>query len=83
LAWDQACGHVGELSAGYLVLEDLAPRVALDHLIRHDGAAAHPELLTVFARARRELSAATAGQAGITIRGASPWDPGPGSGHEG
>ena len=49
--------------AGLLVLEDLAPRVALDRLIRRDGAAAHPGLLTAFARARGELSAATAGQA--------------------
>src|SRR5215469_1854347 len=53
-----------DISAGFLVLEDLAPRVALDHLIRRDGAAAHLELLAVFARARGELSAATAGQAG-------------------
>jgi hypothetical protein len=52
------------ISAGFLVLEDLAPRVALDHLIRRDGAAAHLGLLAVFARARGELSAATAGQAG-------------------
>jgi hypothetical protein len=53
-----------DVSAGFLVLEDLAPRVALDRLIRRDGAAAHLELLAVFARARGELSAATAGQAG-------------------
>src|SRR5215813_5099299 len=53
-----------DISAGFLVLEDLAPRVALDHLIRRDGAAAHLELLAVFARARGELSAATTGQAG-------------------
>jgi aminoglycoside/choline kinase family phosphotransferase len=53
-----------DVSAGFLVLEDLAPRVALDHLIRRDGAAAHLELLAVFARARGELSAATVGQAG-------------------
>jgi aminoglycoside/choline kinase family phosphotransferase len=53
-----------DVSAGFLVLEDLAPRVALDHLIRRDGAAAHLELLAVFARARGELSAVTAGQAG-------------------
>ena len=37
--------------AGFLVMEDLAPRVALDHLIRRDGAAACLELLAVFARA--------------------------------
>ena len=53
-----------DVSAGFLVLEDLAPRVALDRLIRRDGAAACLELLAVFARARGELSAATAGQAG-------------------
>jgi aminoglycoside/choline kinase family phosphotransferase len=52
------------VSAGFLVLEDLAPRVALDRLIRRDGAAACLDLLAVFARARGELSAATAGQAG-------------------
>jgi aminoglycoside/choline kinase family phosphotransferase len=44
-----------DVSAGFLVLEDLAPRVALDHLIRRDGAAACLELLAVFARARGEL----------------------------
>jgi aminoglycoside/choline kinase family phosphotransferase len=53
-----------DVSAGLLILEDLAPRVALDRLIRRDGAAAHLGLLAVFARARGELSAATAGQAG-------------------
>jgi hypothetical protein len=53
-----------DVSAGFLVLEDLAPRVALDALIRRDGAAACLELLAVFARARGDLSAATAGQAG-------------------
>jgi len=53
-----------DVRAGLLVMEDLAPRVALDRLIRRDGAAAHPGLLAVFARARGELSAATAGQAG-------------------
>ncbi len=53
-----------DVPAGFLVLEDLAPRVALDLLIRRDGAAACLGLLAVFARARGELSAATAGQAG-------------------
>jgi Phosphotransferase enzyme family len=53
-----------DVSAGFLVLEDLAPRIALDHLIRRDGAAACLELLAVFARACGELSAATAGRAG-------------------
>ena len=50
-------------AAGILVMEDLTPRVALDRLIRRDGAAAHPGLLAAFARARGELSAATAGRA--------------------
>jgi hypothetical protein len=52
-----------DVSAGFLVLEDLAPRVALDGLIRRDGAAACLELLAVFALVRGELSAAAAGQA--------------------
>ena len=65
-----------DMSAGFLVLEDLAPRVALDHLIRRDGAAACLELLAVFARARGELSAATAGQAGTYLaRCAAPGSP--------
>src|SRR5579863_9489979 len=38
-----------DVQAGLLVMEDLAPRVALDRLIRRDGAAAHPGLLAVFA----------------------------------
>jgi aminoglycoside/choline kinase family phosphotransferase len=53
-----------DVPAGFLVLEDLAPRVALDRLIRRDGAAARLELLAAFARACGELSAATAGRAG-------------------
>jgi phosphotransferase family enzyme len=53
-----------DLAAGFLVLEDLAPRVALDQLIRRDGATAHLGLLAAFARAHGELGAATAGQAG-------------------
>ena len=52
-----------DLSAGLVVLEDLAPRTALDHLLRRDGAAAHSDQLAVFARARGELSAATVGHA--------------------
>lgn len=52
-----------DLEAGLLVLEDLAPRVALDHLIRRDGGAAHRERLAAFARALGELGAATAGSA--------------------
>jgi len=53
-----------DMPAGILVLEDLAPRVALDQLIRRDGAAACLGLLAVFARALGELSAATTGRAG-------------------
>jgi aminoglycoside/choline kinase family phosphotransferase len=53
-----------DVPAGLLLLEDLAPRIALDHLIRRDGAAAHLGLLAVFAGACGELGAATAGQAG-------------------
>ncbi|MFD5124030.1 hypothetical protein [Streptomyces sp. NPDC058385] len=45
------------------MLEDLAPRVCLDQLLRRDGAAAHGGRLAAFARARGELGAATAGQA--------------------
>ncbi|MEV7405387.1 hypothetical protein AB0N93_33965 [Streptomyces sp. NPDC091267] len=52
-----------DFAAGLLVLEDLAPRVALDQLLRRDGAATHRERLAAFAHARGELSAATAGQA--------------------
>jgi hypothetical protein len=53
-----------DLPAGLLVLEDLAPRVPLDQLIRRDGGAAHLGRLAGFARAHGELSAATAGRAG-------------------
>jgi hypothetical protein len=53
-----------DIPAGFLVMEDLAPRIALDHLIRRDGAVAHIGGLAAFARARGELSAATAGRAG-------------------
>ncbi|UWE10506.1 aminoglycoside phosphotransferase family protein [Actinacidiphila bryophytorum] len=52
--------HAGDR---FVVLEDLAPRVALDRLLRRDGAAAHRERLAAFAEARGALSAATAGQA--------------------
>uniref|UniRef100_UPI0018925A75 phosphotransferase n=1 Tax=Catenulispora pinisilvae TaxID=2705253 RepID=UPI0018925A75 len=51
-----------DADAGFLVLEDLAPRVALDLLICRDGAAAHHERLAVFARALGELGAGTAGR---------------------
>jgi hypothetical protein len=56
-----------DAAAGLLVLEDLAPRVALDQLIRRDGAAAHAGLLAAFAQACGELSAATAGRS-VTYR---------------
>ncbi|MFJ2960161.1 hypothetical protein [Streptomyces sp. NPDC087270] len=52
-----------DLSEGIVVLEDLAPRTALDELLRRDGAAAHSDRLVTFARARGELNAATAGYA--------------------
>lgn len=51
-----------DLGAGFLVLEDLAPRVALDHLICRDGVEAHLERLAVFARALGELGAVTVGR---------------------
>ena len=73
-----------DVPAGFLVLEDLAPRVALDRLIRRDGAAACLELLAVFARACGELSAATAGQAGAYhARCAALGSPAPAGGAEG
>ncbi|MHA4816708.1 hypothetical protein ACXZ65_20395 [Streptomyces aculeolatus] len=50
-------------AAGIAVLEDLAPRAALDRLLRRDGAAGHAGRLAAFARARGELSAVTAGHA--------------------
>lgn len=50
-----------DLSAGLLVLEDLAPRVPLDQLICRDGVEAHRERLAAFARVLGELGAATAG----------------------
>ncbi|MFJ3791218.1 hypothetical protein [Kitasatospora sp. NPDC090091] len=52
-----------DTAAGFLVLEDLAPRVALDQLLRQDGVAGHGDRLAAFARARGALSAATAGGA--------------------
>ncbi|MGW2082476.1 hypothetical protein ACWCOW_37155 [Streptomyces sp. NPDC001939] len=54
-----------DATARFLVLEDLAPRVPLDQLLRRDGAPAHGEGLAAFARARGALSAATAGRAHI------------------
>lgn len=52
-----------DLSAGFLVVEDLAPRVALDQLICRDGAEAHRQRLAAFAGVLGELGAATAGHA--------------------
>ncbi|MEU0809188.1 hypothetical protein [Streptomyces sp. NPDC005970] len=52
-----------DTAAGFVVLEDLAPRTALDRLLRRDGAAAHGDRLAAFARALGELGAATAGRA--------------------
>ncbi|MFD8382620.1 hypothetical protein ACFV2X_29625 [Streptomyces sp. NPDC059679] len=52
-----------DVAAGFVVLEDLAPRTALDQLLRRDGAPAHGERLAAFAQARGELNAATAGRA--------------------
>jgi aminoglycoside/choline kinase family phosphotransferase len=52
-----------DLPAGFLVLEDLAPRIALDHLICRDGVETHLDRLAVFARALGELGAVTAGRA--------------------
>ncbi|MER7467025.1 hypothetical protein [Streptomyces sp. NPDC097981] len=54
-----------DTAARFLVLEDLAPRVPLDHLLGRDGAAAHWERLAAYAHALGELSAATAGRAEI------------------
>jgi aminoglycoside/choline kinase family phosphotransferase len=46
---------------GFLVLDDLAPRAALDHIICRDGAEAHRERLAAFAQTLGELGAATVG----------------------
>ncbi len=53
-----------DLDAEFVVLEDLAPRTALDSLLLRDGAAAHADRLAAFARVCGELGAATAGHAG-------------------
>lgn len=50
--------------SGLVVLEDLAPRTALDRLLHRDGAAVHAGRLAAFARARGALGAATAGRSG-------------------
>ena len=52
-----------DLVAVFVVIEDLAPRVALDELICRDGVAAHRERLAAFAAVLGELGAATAGHA--------------------
>lgn len=62
-AADVAADVAADAAAGFVVLEDLAPRTALDQLLRRDGAAAHGERLAAFAQARGELNAATAGRA--------------------
>ncbi|MER5625839.1 hypothetical protein ABT061_32860 [Streptosporangium sp. NPDC002544] len=59
---------VEDLPAGHVILEDLAPRVALDGLLRGDGAFAHAVRLEAFARARGELGAFTAGRAELYYR---------------
>ena len=56
-------------SAGFAVLEDLAPRLALDRLIARDGAGEHLERLRAFAGVLGELGAATSRRA--TAR--RPW----------
>jgi len=58
-----------DLSAGFAVIEDLAPRVGLDRLIGRDGADAHLERLRAFARALGELGAATSRRATVN----RPW----------
>ncbi|MFC4121763.1 phosphotransferase [Nonomuraea zeae] len=52
-----------DLPAGWTMLEDLAPRTALDGLLHRDGAGPHLVRLAAFARARGELGALTAGRA--------------------
>jgi len=59
-----------DLDAGFFVLEDLAPRVALDRLIRRDGFDAHIDRLIAFARLLGELGAATSGA--VAALGARP-----------
>ncbi|WP_220448306.1 phosphotransferase [Nonomuraea diastatica] len=54
-----------DLDAELVVLEDLAPRTALDGLLRAEGATAHADRLAAFARVRGELNAATAGRSGL------------------
>ena len=54
-----------DLAAQVMVLEGLAPRTALDRLLRRDGAAAHADRLAAFARALGALGAATAGRADV------------------
>lgn len=57
-----------DLAGGRIILEDLAPRTALDELLRRDGAGAHGVRLAAFARARGELGALTAGHAPVYYR---------------
>ena len=51
-----------ERNAGMLMLEDLAPRIPLAHLIRRQGAAASTTERHAFARAMGALNAATVGK---------------------
>jgi hypothetical protein len=51
-----------DLAAGYLVQEDLGPLVALDTLLRRDGAAPHADRVVAHAAAHGRLAAATAGR---------------------
>ncbi|XVQ07547.1 hypothetical protein ACQP1W_33795 [Spirillospora sp. CA-255316] len=64
-----------DLPAGCVALEDLAPRTALDGLLRRDGADAHMVRLVAFARARGELGALTAGRAEMYYRRRSALGP--------
>ncbi|MFB4286306.1 hypothetical protein ACBI99_01610 [Nonomuraea sp. ATR24] len=57
-----------DLRAERVILQDLAPRVALDGLLRRDGVVAHAPRLEAFARARGELGAVTAGHAELYYR---------------
>lgn len=68
-----------DLAAGVLVLEDLAPRSALDRQIREAGVAGAWPGLAAFARATGELAALTTGrgaafEACLIRSGASPID---------
>ncbi|MFI6295999.1 hypothetical protein ACIBEJ_30695 [Nonomuraea sp. NPDC050790] len=57
-----------DFPGGRIVLEDLAPRVALDGLLRRDGVVAHAVRLEGFARVLGQLGAVTAGHAELYYR---------------